>query len=90
MSAQSVSLPPAHGIHAGVVAPIGRLVGLEGLWFGLALYTPLSFVLDAEVPPRADTRYLPVFHDAWRRLSATVAVAYDIAGIFSVGLGLDR
>jgi len=89
LPAESVRLPSAHGVHAGVVAPIGRLVDLEGLWFGLSLYAPYSFVLDAEVPPRADTRYLPVFHDAWRRVSATVAVAYDIAGVVSVGLGID-
>ncbi|MDP6947064.1 MAG: hypothetical protein QF464_23140, partial [Myxococcota bacterium] len=52
-------LPSAHGLHVGIVAPIGRLVEIEGLWFGLSFYTPFGFVLDAEVPPRTDTRHWP-------------------------------
>ncbi|HIA00795.1 MAG TPA: hypothetical protein EYN66_02600 [Myxococcales bacterium] len=86
---QSAALPNASGMYLGITAPLGKLMGIEGLGIGITLYTPMDFVVDAAIPARTDTLFLPVIQDSYRRMSATVVLGYQITADFSVGLGLD-
>ncbi len=84
-----VPVPNAGGMYIGFVAPVGRLFKVEELVFGMALYSPYDYVLQTELPARADARYLPAFGDGYRRMSAAFALAYRLFGRVSLGLGID-
>jgi len=86
---QETKLPNARGMYIGITAPIGKILGIDGLGLGLALYTPIDSVVDATVPARTDTLFLPVIQDSYRRMSATVVLGYQITKALSLGLGLD-
>ena len=86
---RSFDLPPLRGLYAGLVAPFGRLFGNDNLSLGVLLYVPFDYVMQTYVPPRADSRYLPVFHDAYRRAAFSLAAAYRVLPELSVGIGVD-
>jgi len=84
-----VELPMARGIYLGLSAPLGKLFNIKGLGLGFSLYMPFDFVVNASVPPRSNSRILPVLQDSYRRMSATLALAYEFVDSLSVGVGLD-
>jgi hypothetical protein len=76
-------------MYIGMVAPLGKVMGIDGLALGLVIYAPFKFVIDATVPARTDAFFLPLLQDSYRRMSATVVLGYQCTSLFSIGVGLD-